>query len=60
MEKIVVTDEMRRAVYAEECDYKGHNFDIVQSYGSQEPQYIMCGRCGRGWDVVAKREEELG
>jgi len=53
MTEIVVTDEMRRAVYADECKVNGHRFEIIVTLDSLDPSSLICGRCGKVWQVSA-------
>lgn len=47
-----VTQEMRQAVYADECERQGHtSFDVVYVYGTHDPQSLICRRCGKSWAV---------
>jgi hypothetical protein len=48
---VEVTDEMRRAVGAEQCARLGHDLDQVVEMATGEPVRLLCGRCGRSWHV---------
>lgn len=48
---VEITDEIRRAVAAEECATAGHDLDpIVDMTG--EPVRLICGRCGTAWRIL--------
>lgn len=49
---VEVTDEMRRAVAAEQCTRLGHSFDEVVEMGTGNPVRLLCGCCGRSWHVA--------
>jgi hypothetical protein len=48
---VELTDEIRRAVAAEQCATLGHDLDPVLVMMSAEPVRLLCSRCGRGWPV---------
>lgn len=49
MAEVVVTDEMRRAVRAEQCRF-GHSFDHIVT-GAGELLRVLCANCGKSWNV---------
>lgn len=68
---IEVTEEMRRAVYAADCDRLGHqlNFRTLMTTGSRgalmqigafDPDaspYVKCERCGQVWILIEQPGE---
>lgn len=52
-DKIVVTEAMRRAVYADDCLLDGHQYDIIISLDG-EPANLVCRRCGATWHVAGR------
>lgn len=48
---VELTDEIRRAVAAEQCTTLGHDLDPVLVMLSAEPVLLVCSRCGRTWPV---------
>lgn len=53
---VELTDEIRRAVAAEQCTILGHDLDPVLVTLSAEPVRLLCSRCGRGWPVGPAEE----
>ncbi len=47
---VTVTDEMRRAVRAEECVH-GHSFETICAFNSGDPVRLVCTNCERSWNV---------
>jgi hypothetical protein len=60
-----VTEEIRRAVYEQECAEDGHQLHMLNAVTSTDPErahlkspdenrlpYISCRRCGRVWIVM--------
>jgi hypothetical protein len=35
-----------------ECALSGHNYDIIEADGADDPESIHCTRCGRDWLVL--------
>jgi hypothetical protein len=54
-DKIVVTEAMRRAVYADECLHDGHLYDVIIEY-SGEPVRLNCQRCELSWHVAGRAD----
>lgn len=49
---IVVTDEMRRAVFREACLMRGHDFEMVVD-AAGAPVRVFCGRCDKSWLIAS-------
>jgi hypothetical protein len=54
---LVVTDEMRQAVRAEQCSFHGHSYDAIVA-GTGEPVRFVCSQCGGSWSVVPSEEPD--
>lgn len=52
-DELVVTPEMRAAVMAQECKFRGHAFVTVVS-AAGDPVTVMCERCPKAWKLVAR------
>lgn len=39
-----------------ECHQKGHDFEVLQLVGTDDPQGVVCSRCGRAWHVVPEKD----
>lgn len=48
-----ITPEIAQAVHERECAGTGHDFDIVVAFATGAPVRIICGHCGRAWNVTA-------
>jgi len=59
MTEIVVTDEMRRAVYADECKVNGHRFEIIVTLDSLDPSSLICGPLRQGLAGVGMTDTNL-
>jgi DNA-directed RNA polymerase subunit M/transcription elongation factor TFIIS len=51
MPETATPEEVRR-VRETECQEQGHSFDVVQTFGSADPQKVVCSRCGKWWEVL--------
>lgn len=58
-EELVVTPAMRNAVRREGCKLNGHSYDVITSFGSAEPSFVICANCGVSWRELACRGEEM-
>jgi hypothetical protein len=44
-------DEARRELAIRECGMQGHDYDVLVVLGSNEPQCVLCRRCGESWSI---------
>lgn len=66
-EPLVVTDEMRRAVFREQCSLEGHQLSLANVLSNTDPDgkqrtnikgpagqepHLFCSRCSLTWIVV--------
>lgn len=45
-------EEARRIIAQQTCAMRNHQYEIIESIGAG-PSSLICGRCGKSWDVVA-------
>ena len=49
--------EARQELNRRQCAAHGHDIDIICSGMSGDPVRLVCGRCGKSWNVQPTQEE---